>query len=130
MKHIALEAREMADAGETIASYRVILAAFDRRPIEELRALAGEFRKMSRVIAVLSTYDGQKASLVVACAEDTGISASELLRSELASIGGRGGGDRMVAQGGGSATESQYTALVESARTVILQGINSLPPSL
>jgi alanyl-tRNA synthetase len=121
LKHIALEAREMAGDGETIGACQVILDAFDHRPIEELRALAGEFRKMSRVVAVLSTYDGQKASLVVACSEDTGVSASELLRRQLASIGGRGGGDHMVAQGGGAATESQFRELLENARSVVLE---------
>jgi alanyl-tRNA synthetase len=111
----------MAGDGETIGACQVILDAFDHRPIEELRALAGEFRKMSRVVAVLSTYDGQKASLVVACSEDTGVSASELLRRQLASIGGRGGGDHMVAQGGGAATESQFRELLENARSVVLE---------
>jgi alanyl-tRNA synthetase len=125
LRHIALEAREMTEGGETVGVCRVILATFDRRPIEELRALAGEFRKMSRVVAVLSTFDGQKASLVAACSEDAGISASELLSRQLASIGGRGGGDRMVAQGGGPATESQYRALVEGARSIIIEMLQS-----
>jgi len=121
LEQIALEAREMAQAGEAAGPCRVILATFDRRPADELRVLGGEFRKMSRMIAVLSTYDGQKVSLVVACSEDAGVSAHELLSRLLASIGGRGGGDRTVAQGGGPATESQFRVLVEGARSVVFE---------
>jgi len=54
--------------------------------------------------------------LVVACARDTGVSANQLIRKQLAEIGGRGGGDAQLAQGGGAASEAQFQLF--SAHTV------------
>jgi alanyl-tRNA synthetase len=62
-------------------------------------------------VAFLASYDGAKLSLAVACANETGVSANELIRKALAEIGGRGGGDAQLAQGGGAISEEQFAAL-------------------
>ena len=50
--------------------------------------------------------------MIVTCGESTGKDARQLLTEYLLPIGGRGGGDAGLAQGGGVATEVQYRALL------------------
>ena len=50
--------------------------------------------------------------MIVTCGEGTGKDARLLLAGYLGQIGGRGGGDKGFAQGGGAASEEQYHALV------------------
>jgi alanyl-tRNA synthetase len=118
---ISHEAQALAQAGETIEKRKLVIASFERRPVDELRALGGELRKMSGVIAILASFDGEKVSLSAVCSPDSRVSARELLTRLLAAIGGRGGGDQTLAQGGGPATEGQLHALLENARPVILE---------
>jgi alanyl-tRNA synthetase len=53
----------------------------------------------------LGSFDGKKLSLVTACAEKTGVNASDLLKKHLAPFNARGGGDQSIAQGGGTAED-------------------------
>jgi alanyl-tRNA synthetase len=46
--------------------------------------------------------------MIVTCGEGSGKDARQLLTTQLAQIGGRGGGDSKLAQGGGVTTEEQY----------------------
>jgi len=68
------------------------------------------------VAAVLAGYDGQKLSLVTACAPLSGLDARQVLQGLLAGVGGRGGGDAQLAQGGGSVTPEQLQVLLAQAR--------------
>ena len=70
-------------------------------------------KRWTDVVAFLSSYDGQKVSLIVTCGEGTGKDARQLLTDQLAQIGGRGGGDARLAQGGGVATEEQYRIFLQ-----------------
>ena len=113
------EARELAANGETIGSHRLVLASFEDRPITELRFMASQFQRMEGVIALLATYDGRKVSLVVFCSQDSGILASELVNQQLAHIGGRGGGDAALAQGGGQATREQFETFFDNTQSLL-----------
>ena len=115
-EHLANEARHLAETAGSIGSPRFVLASFDQRPMSELRALADELKNKSGLIAALASYSAPKVSLIVTSARDTGISARQLLDEALAFIGGRGGGDAIIAQGGGSADEGQYQALLEKVK--------------
>ena len=114
-ERVTLEAQRLAANAPVFDSSKLIIASFRQRAPQELRALAMQLQNEPGVIAVLASYDGAKLSLVVACARDTGISAHALMRQQLAEIGGRGGGDAQLAQGGGAADEKQFAAF--SART-------------
>ena len=74
---------------------------------------------MPGVAAVLAGYDGQKLSLVTVCATQSGLEARQILQTRLAEVGGRGGGDAQIAQGGGSATPDQLQALLDHARRLL-----------
>ena len=102
------EAQKMAAEAENRQDIRLVRASFENRPVGELRLLAEELKRIERVVAFLSTYDGHKVSLIVACGDDAGKDARLLLNAHLAAIAGRGGGDASLAQGGGVVPADQY----------------------
>lgn len=106
---VKYEARDLAERAEEYDGKRLVRARFEARPVAELRLLAEELKKVPGVVAYLASFDGQRVSLIVTCAEGTGKDARLLLTRQLASINGRGGGDTHLAQGGGvvSAEQSQ-----------------------
>jgi hypothetical protein len=61
--------------------------------------------------------------LVVACAPETGLSARDILQSLLAPLGGRGGGDGGLAQGGCTTTEQQFNDWAAGAAELLQKGI-------
>ncbi len=124
-KHLIFEAKELAAQAKTISSQRVVLGFFKSRPTSELRILAGELKKIPHLIALLATHDGNKISVLATCAADTGISARKILNKQLSVIGGHGGGDNQIAQGGGSANDEQAENIFAEVPTIIEGLLNS-----
>lgn len=116
---LGFEARKLVDIGEALGSWRVVTANFQNRVVPELRLLGDKLKNYPGVVAILSNFDGQKMSLVVACAENTGLQAHELLGKLMTTIDGRGGGDRHIAQGGGLATSDQVHQLPDITRIIL-----------
>jgi alanyl-tRNA synthetase len=110
---VKFEARELVDTAELRADIYLVRVGFENRPVTELRLLGDELKKIAGMVAYLLSYDGQKVSLIVSCGEGTGKDARQLLTSQLVKIGGRGGGDARLAQGGGVASEEQYRTFFE-----------------
>jgi alanyl-tRNA synthetase len=110
---VIYEAHELAANAEPRAGFKLVRASFENRPMVELRFLAEELKKLSNVVSFLTTYDGQKLSLIVTSGGESGRDARQLLSQQLACINGRGGGDAKLAQGGGSATEEQYHSILQ-----------------
>jgi alanyl-tRNA synthetase len=108
------EARDLVDSAEDQGDYKRIRAGFENRPVSELRMLGEVLKTMGNVVAYLAAYDGQKISLIVTCGSATGKDARQLLIMELAKIGGRGGGEAHLAQGGGTATPEQFSSFLEN----------------
>ena len=113
---VKYEARELVEKSELQAGFHLVKASYKDRPMTELRMLGDQLKKVPGVIACLCSFDGQKVSLVVTAGEDTGKDARLLLQTQLAPIGGRGGGDARLAQGGGVATEEQYQSFPSANR--------------
>jgi alanyl-tRNA synthetase len=109
---IKYEARQLAEQAESLSGIRLVRAGFANRSVTELRLLGDELKQIVGVVAYLSSFDGQKLSLIVSCGEGTNKDARGLLSAQLALIGGRGGGDARLAQGGGMATVEQYQAFL------------------
>ena len=97
------EVENLAQFAERVDDKWLATKLFEDRDAGELRMLAMKLRLYPKMVALLASFDGKKLSLVTACADDTDLNASELLRDHLAPFGGRGGGDLTIAQGGGSA---------------------------
>jgi alanyl-tRNA synthetase len=91
----------------------LVRAGFENRPVTELRLLGDELKKLAGVVAIIFSFDGQKLSLIVSCSEGTGKDARQLLNDQLVKIGGRGGGDARLAQGGGVAMDQQFQAFLQ-----------------
>lgn len=122
---LALEAHRLAEAGEWIGARRAVWAAFEHRPAQELRRLAEELLKVPCTVAVLANFDGQKLTLVVACARDSGVAARDLLNRLLALTGGRGGGDEALGQGGSPATAEHFRAFVLEAGAIVRETLTN-----
>jgi alanyl-tRNA synthetase len=117
---LTLEAQTLAAKAEPYAGYRLILATFKDRPLDQLRELVKMLREQAGLIVMLAGYDGQKLSLVVGCANNVEVSAKALLNEHLSAIGGGGGGDARLAQGGGKATEAQVEVFFDKTREIIV----------
>lgn len=113
---LADEARRMYETAERLGSLRIILAAFEGRSINDLRALGRELRLLPDVAAVLASVQGERVSLIAACAEEVGLRADDLLRRLTSRINGKGGGDASLAQGGGQGDLTTAQSLIEAAR--------------
>lgn len=91
-------ARELyAAAAPESTGLRRVLVRQEGGSVEALRGLAQAFASMPLAIFV-GTVPSPPA-LVLAVSADTGIDAAGMLRSLLASVGGRGGGSARLAQG-------------------------------
>lgn len=110
---VRYEARDLVAQAEERGSVKLVRVSFEDRPAVELRLLGEELKKMAGVVACLSSYNGQKVSLIVTCGDGTGMDARQLLTAQLARINGRGGGDAFLAQGGGVATKEQFHNLLQ-----------------
>jgi len=117
---LRLEAERLAEQAEPFERYHLVLKQVDNYSPAALRELAKLLQQEPGVIAVLTRYEDGKLSVVVSCAVDTRVSAKTLLLKQLAPMGGRGGGDKFLAQGGGAATAQQIEALFDQTREHIL----------
>jgi alanyl-tRNA synthetase len=110
------EAADMVTDAEAYQGVRLVHASYEGRPVPELRLLAEELKEFTDVVAFLASFDGHKVSLVVSCGSGTGKDARQLLNTQLAAIGGRGGGDDSLAQGGGVATAEQFNTFIRNVQ--------------
>ncbi len=118
LREIALEAEagELAGAADVIGTRRLVTARFEGRDPAELRTLAQKLRNRAGTVSLLAAFDGRKLSLVAACADDTGLDARDLLQKHLAPLGGRGGGEAALAQGGGPADGRALETLFDNTK--------------
>jgi alanyl-tRNA synthetase len=119
MERVGVEAQKLADEAERVGNRCLVLASFLERPADELRALAKELKEMAQVVALLASYDGRKVTAIAVCGEASGMDARVLLNAVLEKIGGRGGGDAHLAQGGGAASEEEFEGLFEGVRELL-----------
>jgi alanyl-tRNA synthetase len=110
------EAADMVTDAEAYQGVRLVHASYEGRPVPELCLLAEELKEFTDVVAFLASFDGHKVSLVVSCGSGTGKDARQLLNTQLAAIGGRGGGDDSLAQGGGVATAEQFNTFIRNVQ--------------
>jgi len=120
LREIAMnvEIEKVVQLAEKVGENWLVTKSFENRSPAELRTLAIQFRNYPNMVALLASFDGEKLSLVISCAADTGLNANELLQKHLAPYQGRGGGDSTIAQGGGVAEniEAIFNHTVEIIR--------------
>ncbi len=119
LERVAVEAAQLVAQARPLGQRRIVLAGFENRPANELRALASELKSHPGVVALLVSFDGRKLSAVAACAPQSGVSARQLLDRQLTLIAGRGGGDDEIAQGGGAASPEQFATFFDDTMAII-----------
>lgn len=95
---LAYEADELRRQAEPLGGMPVVRRAFEGRTVDELRTLARLVAQRGGV--ALLGLRADKAQLVFARADGLPLDCGALLRQTLAALGGRGGGQAGLAQGG------------------------------
>lgn len=104
------EAQRLLAQANTWEGRRVVVQAFAGRDVVELRRLASLLTASSGVIALLGT-GGQQARVVFARSSDAGVDMAGLVSRTCKELGGKGGGQTDLAQGGGFPGERLAEAL-------------------
>ena len=110
-----------AEAIETVAGLP-FLARVVAVPAKDLRGLIDDAKKqLGSGVAVMIATDGDKASVAVGVTDDltARVSAVDLVKAAVATLGGQGGGGRPdMAQGGGPDTAAAEAALAAVRQTL------------
>lgn len=116
------EAAGMVSGAETSGDVRVVVAAFQDRPGDELRELALKVTEREGMIVLLGTT-GAKTQLVFARSDKVARDLKPLLDAALAELGGgRGGGARVVQGGAGPVARARLDAALQAARNLLGPG--------
>ncbi len=103
---LAVEAQQRPEDPESLVRF------YEGRPAGELRLLAEALRKRYSGTACLFTHDGSKLTAIVICGDKSRYSARQVLDHWLQPLGGKGGGDDRIAQGGAQLTSEAYQAII------------------
>lgn len=109
-KVLSYEASELYSAAEELKGVRVIKQLFSGRDFKEITSLAGKITKLNSAIALLG-LKSDTAQMVFTRSQNVDIKINELFKETLPLINGKGGGNPMSAQGGGSDISNLGSAL-------------------
>ncbi|WP_368504309.1 DHHA1 domain-containing protein [Alkalihalophilus sp. As8PL] len=100
---LTYEARDLFNQSETVSNRRFVFRSFEDRTIQEMQQVARMIvNKEKNVVVFLVSESGEKLQLVIACSQDLeNMNANDLMKELLVEVDGRGGGNQMLAQGGG-----------------------------
>ena len=116
------EAAAMVSDAKTSGTARVVVAAFEDRPADELRELALKVTEREGLVVLLGTT-GAKTQLVFARSENVARDLKPVLDAALAELGGgRGGGARVVQGGAGPVARVRLDAALQAARNLLGAG--------
>lgn len=94
------EAKDLWNASQEINGRRMVRRTFAAGESEEARALAHALASQPAAVALLGV-EGKPAMLILAQSRGGAEDMGKILRETLAKVGGKGGGGRDFAQGGG-----------------------------
>lgn len=95
---IGFEAKDLIARADLAGIRQVVHQAFEGRALDEVRMLARAIAENGGV--ALLGLRGERTQIVFAAPESANVDCGALLRTVLAPFGGRGGGQRTLAQGG------------------------------
>ncbi|NLG26885.1 MAG: alanyl-tRNA editing protein [Chloroflexi bacterium] len=114
---LAAELPAMAAQAEPVGAWRVLVRQLDGYDVAALRTAAQAFTQEPDRIALLAVAD-PAPQLCFARSANVAADMGRLLREALAPSGGRGGGSRQLAQGGG-VTAADLARVLAAARTLL-----------
>jgi alanyl-tRNA synthetase len=110
-------AETLSEPTGSVGVYGIVRRVFDSGEASQLRETASGIREKGGMI-VLFGLAGPKPSLIFACSKEVPLDMGEILKSSAQVIGGRGGGGRDFAQGGGGDGSRIEEALDEAERFI------------
>lgn len=122
----ALLAREASDllaaSAHSASGHPVVCVALEAREVADLRALAARIAEGGGIALLGATSpDGGRASLVFTCDKSLPLDLNKALQQVLPQLGGRGGGQKFAAQGGGPNVAGLRPALDEALAALLAQ---------
>ncbi|MDQ2665857.1 MAG: alanyl-tRNA editing protein [Gemmatimonadota bacterium] len=103
------EASRLSSDGQQCGTVTVLQAAFDSRPIDEVKGLALRLTALPDVVALLGT-SGTRTQVVFARSENVAIDLRSAFDAALAALGGGKGGGGRVLMGSAGAVDSRRLA--------------------
>ncbi|MFM1651825.1 alanyl-tRNA editing protein [Brevibacillus sp. B_LB10_24] len=98
------EAQELLSRAEALRTIKLVSSSWENRPMPELQRLAKQIIERESSAVCLLFTSGANIQMVFARGQEVQADANQLLKSTLAQIGGKGGGNPNIAQGGGTDT--------------------------
>lgn len=110
-------AKDLYNAAEEFKSLKIIAQKFDGEDFKDLQALAALLNQMPNTIALLATVN-EKAQVVFTRSKELDMNMNQLFKEVIPLIDGKGGGNPITAQGGGS--------LVSNLEGLLMAAVNKL----
>jgi alanyl-tRNA synthetase len=98
------EAEGLLSRAEALRAIKLVTASWEHRPLPELQRLAKHLIEQEPSAVCLLFTAGANIQMVFARGQEVQADANQLLKTTLALIGGKGGGNTSIAQGGGPDT--------------------------
>ncbi len=112
----------LSRATTTMDDHPIVCAMLPDREVADLRYLAGRIAEAGGVALLgARSPDGNRASLVFTCEKSVPLDLNKLLQQVLPRIGGRGGGQKFLAQGGGPEVGGLRPALDDAMHLLMAQ---------
>ncbi len=111
--------RVLARATQSYEGCKVVCEILPERNANQLRVIAQQLAA-SGAIALLGSLTTDKVYLCFACSKDCAVSMNTLLQQALPHIGGRGGGQPTLAQGGGTQPYGLQAALNRALAAILV----------
>ncbi len=102
-KLATLSIREMLENAEKVGGIRIVAQSTDK-DINELTAISRQLVKEPKVMLVIGTRNGEKASVIAARSADVDINCADIVAEAAKVMGGKGGGKPDFARSGGGET--------------------------
>ncbi|PWK13922.1 alanyl-tRNA editing protein [Tumebacillus permanentifrigoris] len=115
------EAETWLDAALSKRGILLVARTFEERPMQELQRLAQRMAELEPSVVVLLVSAGAKLQLVFSRGTAVGLDMSNVLKSVLPLINGKGGGSPTLAQGGGVTELSAHEVLDDALQKLEIE---------
>ncbi len=95
------EAGDLIASAQEVGDFALVVCAWPDRDMNSLRLLAKKIAEHPRTVALLGSGGRERSSLVFARSPDVNVDVADWLRQAAVRLGGKGGGQSNLAQGGG-----------------------------
>ncbi|MFZ5966492.1 MAG: alanyl-tRNA editing protein [Bacillota bacterium] len=119
------EALDLYLQSQTFGDIRIIQKKYEGRDIAELRILAAKIVTNPKVIVLFGSVMDDKAQLLFSRSDDILLPMNDLFKQVISIIEGKGGGNAVAAQGGGSNISDLDKAL-STAHSIVTETISNI----